>query len=127
MTAGESRSTRRAEIRLGDTRQPSSEGVLTSNVWQLASRLSAVLASGVSFRSAAPRCTETGLPHDHATFVAHFPHNGKTPAQAGGPCRRHCGELRRIVDSDLRFIRSDPVSSKYCSEAIGATHPIADV
>jgi hypothetical protein len=66
------------------------------------------------------------LRHDNVPIVADFPYSEKTPAQEDGYRHRHFGELRCVADSDLRFIRSDPVSPRYCAEAVGASHPIAD-
>jgi hypothetical protein len=92
------------------------------------SRPDSLLSALLGYRSDRPphAATETGLPHDHAPFVAAFPDSGKTPAQTNGSCCRHRDELRCVADSDLRFIRPDPVSSRCCSEAAGASCPIAD-
>ena len=56
-----------------------------------------------------------------------FPHSGKTPAQAETALAVAIAASCVVSPiADLRFIRSDPVSSRYCSEAVGASHPIAD-
>ena len=65
------------------------------------------------------------MSHDHALSAAAFPDSEKTPAQTDGSCCccRHRGELRCVTGSDLRFLRSGPVSSRCRSEAAGAGQP----
>ncbi len=121
MTAGEPRSTRRAEIGVRRYSAASNKGVLTATRGD--PRPDSLLSSLLGYRSDRPphAATESGLPHDHAPFVADFPESGKMPAQADSSCGRHRSELRWVANSDLRFIRSDPVSSRYCSEAFFVT------